>query len=302
MRPSVGDESPDSAEQAALLMGGPLEERNVLHFFEQARGSDVAINVDALVDGDMGVPQLAATKASASEAAVEGDRLNSMLPEDIATSMVSTMIRGAREQAKARGLTSASVQLDALRPYFDVETSEVKQRLLWSFDPRQGKGCKLLLQYDLYCPLMMAFSLAALLLSGMKGARAASPEAEVHRQGATLLGSALGASFSFWLGGSALQYAVMYGLKVRVRMLPLTCVTGYALGGVCAPLLGKLILAPAPTAAFLLLLCVGGGASAATAGRTLASLAQDPKQAVAIGVLCAGLNILGTMYLEWMYF
>eukprot|EP00965_Chrysotila_dentata_P159769 5278395-Pleurochrysis_carterae.AAC.4 len=101
MRPSVGDESPDSAEQAALLMGGPLEERNVLHFFEQARGSDVAINVDALVDGDMGVPQLAATKASASEAAVEGDRLNSMLPEDIATSMVSTMIRGAREQPPA---------------------------------------------------------------------------------------------------------------------------------------------------------------------------------------------------------
>ena len=84
------------------------------------------------------------------------------LPQNVATSMFSTMISGAREQAKARGVTGdVNSQIDFLRPYFDVETSEVQQRLLWAMHPR--KGGRLLAESDLYAPTLLAFTLAALL-------------------------------------------------------------------------------------------------------------------------------------------
>ena len=81
------------------------------------------------------------------------------VPQNVATSMFSTMISGAREQAKARGVTGdVNSQIDFLRPYFDVETSEVRQRLLWAMHPR--KGDRLLVESDLYAPTLLAFTLA----------------------------------------------------------------------------------------------------------------------------------------------
>ena len=89
------------------------------------------------------------------------------MPDNVATGLFSTMISGAREQAKARGVTGdLNSQIDFLRPYFDVETSEVRQRLLWAMHPR--KGARLLAESDLYVPTLLAFTLAALLVAGMK--------------------------------------------------------------------------------------------------------------------------------------
>uniref|UniRef100_A0A7S0JJG1 YIP1 family member 3 n=1 Tax=Calcidiscus leptoporus TaxID=127549 RepID=A0A7S0JJG1_9EUKA len=278
-----------------------------LDFFDSSTAestTQVSIHMDTL-QGQMAskssIGGAGAQESVIGSAGVDG-AFGSLLQQNIATSMVGTMLRGAKEQAAARGLTSASAQLDALRPYFDVETREVKQRLLWSFDPRRGRGSSLLQQHDMYCPLMLAFSLSALLISGMKAAHSADPDLAQLRPGATLVGTALGASFSFWLGSSALLYALMSALQARIRWVQLCGVTGYSLAGVCTPLLGKLLLAAFSSTAFWLLLLSFGLASASAAGRSLASLADDRHYAVVIGVVCGLLNISCTLYLEWMYF
>ena len=79
---------------------------------------------------------------------------DAFVPNNATGSMVATLLRGAREQAAARGTFDLYGQIDALRPYFDVETEEVRQRLFWSFHPK--KGSMLLQQYDLYSPVRLA--------------------------------------------------------------------------------------------------------------------------------------------------
>ena len=100
-----------------------------------------------------------AAAAASSMSGSMSDAVGFGLPQNVATSMFSTMLSGAREQVKARGVTGdVNSQIDFLRPYFDVETSEVRQRLLWAMHPR--KGDRLLVESDLYAPTLLAFTLA----------------------------------------------------------------------------------------------------------------------------------------------
>lgn len=214
------------------------------------------------------------------------------VPQNVATSMFSTMISGAREQAKARGVTGdVNSQIDFLRPYFDVETSEVRQRLLWAMHPR--KGDRLLADSDLYAPTLLAFTLAALLVAGMKSQELKSVGAE-----GTLIGTALGAAFSLWGLGSLLLYATAYLLQLRPRLAQVCCLTGYALCGVCAPLLVGLL----PFHMFYPALLLLGGASAASIGGAFATFAESPRHTLPLGALAAGMNLLSTAYLHWRYF
>ena len=191
------------------------------------------------------------------------------VPENVATGLFSTMISGAREQAKARGVTGdLNSQIDFLRPYFDVETSEVRQRLLWAMHPR--KGARLLAESDLYVPTLLAFTLAALLVAGMKSQELKSVGAE-----GTLIGTALGAAFSLWGLGSLLLYGVAYLLQLRPRLAQVCGLTGYALCGVCVPLLLGLL----PLRLFYPALLLLGGASAASLGGGFATFAESPRHA-----------------------
>ena len=191
------------------------------------------------------------------------------VPDNVATGLFSTMISGAREQAKARGVTGdLNSQIDFLRPYFDVETSEVRQRLLWAMHPR--KGARLLAESDLYVPTLLAFTLAALLVAGMKSQELKSVGAE-----GTLIGTALGAAFSLWGLGSLLLYGVAYLLQLRPRLAQVCGLTGYALCGVCVPLLLGLL----PLRLFYPALLLLGGASAASLGGGFATFAESPRHA-----------------------
>ncbi len=218
-----------------------------------------------------------------------------LLPESLANSMVSTMLSGAREQMSAQ--RDVAARLDALRPYFDVETSEVRQRLLWSLQP--SKGSQLLKQYDLYVPLMLTLTLGALLLSGMKEAAA---HADVRAsEGATIVGTALAAAFTYWLGGSALLYVLSNATSIRVRIIQTLCLTGYNLAGVCAPLF-VVLLFPSSTALFAVALLSVGGVSAATMGRSFASLTSNPQHAVAVGFTSALMSLSCTCFFRWRFF
>jgi len=219
------------------------------------------------------------------------------LPQNVATSMFSTMISGAREQAKARGVTGdVNSQIDFLRPYFDVETSEVQQRLLWAMHPR--KGGRLLAESDLYAPTLLAFTLAALLVAGMKSQELKSVGAE-----GTLIGTALGTAFSLWGLGSLLLYGVAYLIQLRLRLAQVCCLTGYSLCGVCAPLL-VCLMPPGLGSAFYPALILLGGAGAASLGGAFASLAEveSPRHMLPLGALAAGSNLLSTAFLHWRYF
>ena len=132
--------------------------------------------------GGPGFQELAATAVATTAA---GAALG--VPSS-ASSMVSSLFRGARDQVTSKGMLDVYAQIDHLRPYFDVETDEVRQRLIWSLHPR--KGSMLLKHYDLYAPLMLAFTLVAVLIMGMKSAHIALAG------DSTLIGSALGVSAS----------------------------------------------------------------------------------------------------------
>ena len=237
------------------------------------------------------------------------------LPSTAATSVVSTLFR-ARETA-SRGVNIYG-WIDGLRPYFDVETEEVRQRIAWSFHPKRGSI--LLKQYDLYAPMMLTFTLAAVLVLGMKAAHASRRLS--HES--TLIGTALAAAFTLWLLPTFAVY-VASNLLPHVpahsrRLAPIGCATGYSIAGVLVPLALRLLLASS-AACWLATFSIGIASSATLVGTVVALLAADGdvgeeqwsgasldgvassnrNAALTVGLMVGGLNVAGTLFLEWRY-
>ena len=238
------------------------------------------------------------------------------LPSTTATSVVSTLFRARDVLPATRGL-NVHGWIDSLRPYFDVETEEVRQRIAWSFHPRRGS--MLLKQYDLYAPLMLTFTLAAVLVLGMKAAHASSRLS--HES--TLIGTALAAAFTLWLLPTLGVYVasnLLPNVPARSRRLvPIGCATGYSLAGVLAPLALRLLLASS-AACWLATFSVGVASSATLvgtviallagegddgdeqwSGSTLDGVASNRNAALMVGLMAGGLNVAGTLFLEWRY-
>lgn len=246
----------------------------------------------ATIDAEAGNADLSGRIAPAGGATSAAGEPSFNLPDNAATSMVTTLLRGSYEQASARGFFDLYGQIDALRPMFDVETDEVRQRLVWSFHPK--KGGMLMKQYDLYCPLMLAFTLSALLVMGMKGAH---PHMAAE---STLIGTAFAAAFTTWLLGAVAVYAVAQLTRARARPAQVGCAAGYALAGVCMPLTAALLPSSAP---FYLSLVLLGGASAASLARTVAALAEPADGMGHLVGVAPGLFFLAaTLFLRWRYF
>ena len=266
-----------------------------LDFYNSEAAASVAIDMGAIESGQMQPSGSGRRDHDAADAGAKADpTVGFGLPQNMATSMFTTMLSGAREQVRARGVTGdVHTQIDYLRPYFDVETSEVQQRLLWAFNPRKGE--RLLQEQDLYCPTLLVFTLAALLVAGMKSQERASVGAE-----GTLIGTALGSAFSFWAVSSLALYGAAYMLQLKLRLAQVCGLTGYALSGVCLPLLVGLSVPVA--AAFYGALLTLGGCSAAALGRAFASVAESPAHTLPLAALAAGINLTATAYLHWRYF
>jgi len=275
----------------------------------EGKMSDTAVAPALPVSSELPAP-------SSSIAGVAGGLAGPLvgLPPSAATSVVEGLFKGARAQVS---IIDPYSTIDRLRPYFDVETEEVIQRLLWSLHPR--KGSMLLKQFDLYAPLMLVFTLAALLVMGMKAAHVST------RLGAesTLIGTALMVAFSMWALTTFGLYVGAHATPgvAPARLVSLGCATGYALAGVCAPLALRLILASA--FACLIGTLTIGLASAATLALTVSSQAEGEailpttdalaslasgtggngrKGLLVVGLLGGATNLLGTLYLSWQYF
>ncbi|EDV29561.1 uncharacterized protein TRIADDRAFT_8856, partial [Trichoplax adhaerens] len=83
---------------------------------------------------------------------------------------------------------------------------------------------------ELYGPLMLVFTLVAVLLFGMKSSET------IVREG-TLFGTAFGISFSYWFGASIFYYAIAFLCSTKISFIEMLSLTGYALFGTCLCLL-----------------------------------------------------------------
>ncbi|XP_064412682.1 protein YIPF3 isoform X2 [Latimeria chalumnae] len=129
---------------------------------------------------------------------------------------------GKRQASKAFNLYA---NIDILRPYFDVEPMQVRNRLLESMIPVKMVNFPQIAG-ELYGPLMLVFTLVAILLHGMK------TSGTVIREG-TLMGTAIGTCFGYWLGVSSFIYFLAYLCNTQITMLQTLSLLGYGLFGHC---------------------------------------------------------------------
>ncbi|XP_025937022.1 protein YIPF3 isoform X2 [Apteryx rowi] len=116
---------------------------------------------------------------------------------------------GKRQASKAFSLYA---NIDILRPYFDVEPVQVRTRLLESMIPVKMINFPQKIAGELYGPLMLVFTLVAILLHGMKTSDT------IIREG-TLMGTAIGTCFGYWLGVSSFIYFLAYLCNAQITMV-----------------------------------------------------------------------------------
>ncbi|KAM4591152.1 protein YIPF3 isoform 1-T1 [Odontesthes bonariensis] len=134
---------------------------------------------------------------------------------------------GKRQASRAFNLYA---NIDILRPYFDVEPVQVRSRLMESLIPVRMINFPQKIAGELYGPLMLVFTLVAILLHGMK------TSGTVIREG-TLMGTAIGTCFGYWLGVSSFIYFLAYLVNAQITMLQMLSLLGYGLFGHCVVLL-----------------------------------------------------------------
>ncbi|XP_031434967.1 protein YIPF3 [Clupea harengus] len=133
---------------------------------------------------------------------------------------------GKRQASKAFNLYA---NIDILRPYFDVEPIQVRNRLIESLIPVRMINFPQKVAGELYGPMMLVFTLVAILLHGMK------TSGTVIREG-TLMGTAIGTCFGYWLGVSAFIYFLAYLCNAQITMLQMLSLLGYGLFSHCVVL------------------------------------------------------------------
>ncbi|XP_075002841.1 protein YIPF3 isoform X3 [Calonectris borealis] len=116
---------------------------------------------------------------------------------------------GKRQASRAFSLYA---NIDILRPYFDVEPVQVRARLLESMIPVKMINFPQKIAGELYGPLMLVFTLVAILLHGMKTSDT------IIREG-TLMGTAIGTCFGYWLGVSSFIYFLAYLCNAQITMV-----------------------------------------------------------------------------------
>jgi len=208
---------------------------------------------------------------------------------------VTQMVWNAGSQG-ARKAWSVYGNIDILRPYFDVEPKEVQSRLLNSLIPvKRAEASRYVVPRELYGPTMLVFTLIALLLYQMKTAEHKVDEG-------TLMGTAFGMCFTYWIGTSSFVWFVAYVCNINLAILQVLSMIGYALFGHCIVLfLGTVIHTSHDHVFFYLLWAVLGGLS--TARMATIVMYRTPGQrerAIVIGTI-ATFHLLFLLYLHFAY-
>ncbi|XP_064142716.1 protein YIPF3 isoform X2 [Loxodonta africana] len=217
---------------------------------------------------------------------------------------------GKRQASRAFSLYA---NIDILRPYFDVEPAQVRSSgedrwepcpgvqlqdstlMLWlleSMIPIKMVNFPQKIAGELYGPLMLVFTLVAILLHGMKTSDT------IIREG-TLMGTAIGTCFGYWLGVSSFIYFLAYLCNAQITMLQMLALLGYGLFGHCIVLFITYNIHL--HALFYLFWLLVGGLSTLRMVAVLVSRTVGPTQRLLLCGTLAALHMLFLLYLHFAY-
>ncbi|KAM9154393.1 protein YIPF3 isoform 1-T1 [Pangshura tecta] len=196
---------------------------------------------------------------------------------------------GKRQASKAFSLYA---NIDILRPYFDVEPIQVRNRLLESMIPMKMINFPQKIAGELYGPLMLVFTLVAILLHGMKTSDT------IIREG-TLMGTAIGTCFGYWLSVSSFIYFLAYLCNAQITMVQMLSLLGYGLFGHCITLLVTYNIHF--HSLFYIFWLVIGGLSTLRMVAVLVSRTVGHTQRLILCGTLAALHMLFLLYLHFAY-
>lgn len=218
-----------------------------------------------------------------------GEDIRQRLGENVAAMMWQS---GKQQASKAWNLYG---NIDILRPYFNVEPHEVRSRLMWSFLPQRPTSQKQRASRELYGPLMVIFTMIALLLFQMKTAE--------HRvEEGTLMGTAFGVCFTYWFGASTFVWFLCFVCNTRLTMLQILSMMGYGLFGHCVVIfLGTIIHTSHDHMFFYLLWAIFGGATTLRMMGIVVTRTHGQTQRLIVCAAIASLHLLFLLYLHFAY-
>jgi len=200
--------------------------------------------------------------------------------------------QGTQQAQKAYNLYA---NIDILRPYFNVEPSEVRDRLIHSLIPRLPTGNRSVLVGELYGPSMLVFTLIAILLYGMK------TSGHEVKEG-TLMGTAFGVCFGYWIGVSAFVYFLAYVCNTHISFLHTLSLLGYGLFSHCIVLLLGIIIHPVHDHTFFYVTAIiFGGLAAVKIVFVLMARTAGRSQRLVVCTAAGSLHFLFLIYLHFAY-
>lgn len=199
----------------------------------------------------------------------------------------------AAGKSQARRFFDLYSNIDVLRPYFDVEPKDVVSRLGQSLIPRKP-GKPQTVAGELYGPLMVVFTLVAVLLFSMKY------NDHVVQEG-TLMGTAIGVCFGYWLGGSSFYYFIAYLCNAHITLLQIVSLTGYALFGHCICIFLATVTHDVSHGLFLFALILIGGLSSLRMLCVYISRTWSRQHGLITGSIVGAIHLLFLLYLHYAY-
>ncbi|XP_066921682.1 protein YIPF3-like [Clytia hemisphaerica] len=183
--------------------------------------------------------------------------------------------------------------IDNLRPYFDVEPRDVLVRLGKSLVPIKPVKPQTV-EGELYGPIMVVFTLIALLLFSMKHSGHTVQEG-------TLMGTAIGVCFGYWLGGSSFYYFIAYICNSHITLLQIVSLTGYALFAHCICIFLATITHDLTHGIFFIAILILGGLSSLRMLGVYVSRTWSKKNGLIIGGVVAFFHLMFLIYLHYAY-
>ncbi|KAM9154394.1 protein YIPF3 isoform 2-T2 [Pangshura tecta] len=168
----------------------------------------------------------------------------------------------------------------------------VRCRLLESMIPMKMINFPQKIAGELYGPLMLVFTLVAILLHGMKTSDT------IIREG-TLMGTAIGTCFGYWLSVSSFIYFLAYLCNAQITMVQMLSLLGYGLFGHCITLLVTYNIHF--HSLFYIFWLVIGGLSTLRMVAVLVSRTVGHTQRLILCGTLAALHMLFLLYLHFAY-
>ncbi|XP_077968541.1 protein YIPF3-like [Styela clava] len=198
-------------------------------------------------------------------------------------------LQSGRQQA--RRIFDLYGNIDILRPYFDVEPKILANRLLYSFVPVRSLATPQKIPSELYGPLMTVFTMVAILLMTMKAS------GTVLQQG-TLMGTAFGICFGYWVGVSGFMYFLAYLCNTYISLVQCLSLLGYGMVSHCIILLCGHITHYTHTMFYLLWLTLAGAAASRMITIMLSRTVGNSQRIL----LCASIACLHMLFLLYLHF